>query len=59
MENTVTMSTVIESITSLFTGAISWLTTVVTTVMNNPLLLAFVLVAFLGIGISIFKRLTR
>lgn len=56
---TFSMADVITNITSLVTGMIDWMTSIVTAVVQNPLLLAFVLVAFIGIGVSVFKRLTR
>lgn len=54
-----TMEQVITNITSLVTAMIQWMTSIVTAITSNPLLLAFVLVAFIGIGITAFKRLAR
>lgn len=50
------MADIITAITSLVTGAASWLTSIVTTVTAAPLLLFFVLSGFVGIGIGLLMR---
>lgn len=54
---TITMTSIISSITEIFTGGISWLGTVSDTVSSNPLLLFGVLIGFIGVGVGLFKRL--
>lgn len=53
------MAGIISSIGSLVTGAISWVTSFVgaLTAEGNELLLAFVLVGFVGLGVGLIKRL--
>lgn len=41
------------------TWANSWLGTLCTTVINNPILLVFVVLGIVGIAVGFFKRLTR
>lgn len=55
------MANIISSIGSLVTGAISWVTSFVgaLTAEGNELLLIFVLVAFVGLGVGLIKRLIR
>ena len=55
------MAGIISSIGSLVTGAISWVTAFVGALSaeGNELLLAFVLVAFVGLGVGLIKRLIR
>lgn len=53
----VTMANVIAAIGQIFTAAMSWASTVASTIAGNPLLLIFVLVPLVGLGIGIFRRL--
>lgn len=50
------MADIITAITSLVTGSVSWLTSIVTYVTSAPLLLFFVLSSFVGIGIGLLMR---
>lgn len=52
-----TMATLLETITSIFTAAIGWVGTVASTVAGQPLLLLGVVVGFVGLGIGLFHRL--
>lgn len=52
-----TMATLLETITTIFTSCISWVGTVATTVASQPLLLLGVVVGFVGLGIGLFQRL--
>ena len=52
-----TMATLIESITSVFTAAIGWVGTVADTVAGEPLLLLGVVIGFIGLGVGLFRRL--
>ena len=55
---TVTISTLIESITTVFTAAIGWVATVASTIAGQPiLLLACVGIPLCGLGVGMFKRL--
>lgn len=50
------MADIITAISSLVTGSVSWLGSIVTTVTATPLLLFFVLAGFVGIGIGLLMR---
>lgn len=54
------MATIISSITSFVTGAISWTTSYLTLITGNDVLLLFCIVLpLVGLGIGIIKRLVR
>lgn len=53
----VTISTILTSIGSIFTSAMSWAGTVGSTIAGTPLLLLFVVVPLVGLGVGLFKRL--
>lgn len=53
------MSSVLGNVTSFVTSAISWVTSYVTLITDTPLLLMFVIVAFVGLGVGLIKRLIR
>lgn len=58
MESTVTISTLIGSVTTVFTAAIGWVGTVASTIAGQPiLLLACVGIPLCGLGVGMFKRL--
>lgn len=52
-----TMEQVISSISSVFTAAMGWASTVGNTISGTPLLLFGVVLGFIGIGIGLFKRM--
>lgn len=53
------MSGVLGNVTSFVTSAISWVTSYVALITDTPLLLMFVIVAFVGLGVGLIKRLIR
>ena len=53
------MDAIITAITSIVSGGATWVSTSISTVTSTPLLLFFVLSGFVGVGIGLFKRLTR
>lgn len=56
--DTVTVSTLLTSIGSVFTAAIGWVGTVASTIADEPiLLLACVGIPLCGLGVGLFKRL--
>ena len=57
MEGGVTMATVIEAITSVFTAGLGWVGQVASTVASEPVVLIGVVVGFVGVGIGLFGRL--
>lgn len=57
---TVTMSSLLTSIGSVFTQVISWAGSVGSTITNSPLLLlACVGIPLCGVGVGMFTRLIR
>lgn len=59
MNETPTLATVIDAVTDIVEGSATWVQSAVSTVTTTPLLLFFVLSGFVGVGIGLFKRLTR
>lgn len=53
------MSALLSNVTAFVTEAIKWIGQFVTVITSNPLLLAFVIVAFVGLGVGLIKRLIR
>lgn len=54
------MATIISSITSLVTGAISWTTSYLTLITGNDVLVLFcIALPLVGLGIGVIRRLVR
>lgn len=53
------ISSILDSVTLLVTEAIKWVGSFVGAITSNPLLLMFVIVAFVGLGVGLIKRLVR
>lgn len=58
-ETTVTIATIVGNVTTLVTETIKWVGSFVGAITSNPLLLMFVIVAFVGLGVGLIKRLVR
>lgn len=56
---TVTIATIVSNVTTLVTEAIKWVGSFVGAITSNPLLLMFVIIAFVGLGVGLIKRLVR
>lgn len=54
---TVTVATILASVGELFTSAMTWAGSVLTTIVGNPLLLIFATLSLVGLGIGIVRRL--
>lgn len=54
-----TLATVLESMTTIFTSMMSWVGTVMSTIAANPILLIFVVGTFALVAIGIVGRLLR
>ena len=61
MEETtaMTITSLISTITEIFTAAIGWVGTVAETVGDQPLLLFGFVLGFIGVGVGLFRRLTN
>lgn len=53
------MAEILGQVTSFVTAAIGWIGSFVTCITDTPLLLMFVIVAFVGLGVGLIKRLIR
>lgn len=51
------MATILSAITSVVTSAVSWIGSFIGVVTANPLVMLFVIVAFVGLGIGLLSRL--
>lgn len=56
---TVTIATIVGNVTTFVTEAIKWVGSFVGAITSNPLILMFVIVAFVGLGVGLIKRLVR
>lgn len=57
MEGSLTMATLLESMTTIFTSMMSWVGTVLNTIAGNPILLVFAVGSFALVAIGIVRRL--
>ena len=53
------METLMTSVGTIVTQSISWIGDYVGVITEQPLLLAFVVVSFVGLGVGLIKRLIR
>lgn len=51
------MATILSAISSVVTSAVTWVGSFVGAVTSNPLVMLFVIVAFVGLGIGLLSRL--
>lgn len=54
---TATMATVISTVGEVFEGVLGWAGTIGSTIVSSPLLLFGVTLGFVGVGVTMFKRL--
>lgn len=54
-----TMETILSTVTSIVTAAVGWVGSFVTLITENPILLVFCLLPFVGLGIGLLSRLFR
>lgn len=54
-----TIASLLGNVTSLVTSAVEWVGSYVDAITSNPLILMFVIVAFVGLGVGLIKRLVR
>ena len=57
LHEAMTISTLMETIGTMFTTAIAWVADVAEAVSSHPILLLGVLLPIIGLGIGFFKRL--
>lgn len=54
-----TLANMLSTITQVFTAAVGWVGTVATTISDTPLLLVGCVLGFIGVGVSLFRRMFR
>ena len=54
-----TMAAMLTTITQVFTSAVGWVGTVANTISDTPLLLVGCVLGFIGVGVSLFRRMFR
>lgn len=54
-----TMGSLLEKITAVFSTVLDWTGTVAATIAANPMLLLCVVLGFIGTGVLLFKRFLR
>lgn len=59
MHTAVTMASILADISSVVTASIGWINSFVGAITSQPLLLLFVVVAFVGLGVGLIKRIIR
>ena len=58
-ETSVAIATILSNVSSLVTEAVKWVGSFVGAITSNPLILMFVIVAFVGLGVGLIRRLVR
>lgn len=51
------MTALLATITEVFTAAVGWAGTIGTTITDTPLLLVGVVLGFIGVGVTLFRRM--
>lgn len=59
MDEAVTVSSILTDVGSLVTAAIGWVGQFANAITGNPLLLIFVVTAFVGLGVGLISRIIR
>lgn len=59
MDEAVTVSSILTDVGSLVTAAIGWVGQFANAITGNPLLLIFVVAAFVGLGVGLISRIIR
>lgn len=54
-----TIQTIITAITSLVTAAIGWVQDFADVIVSEPIILIFVVVAFVGLAVGLIRRMMR
>lgn len=57
--STTTVSAILTDASALVTSAITWVGQFATAITSNPIILLFVIVAFVGLGVGLIRRMIR
>lgn len=55
----VTVAAIVGNVSTFVTESVKWVGSFVGAITSNPLILTFVIVAFVGLGVGLIKRLVR
>lgn len=55
----VTIATILENVSAFVTSAVGWVGDFASAITSNGLILSFVIVAFVGLGVGLLRRLIR
>lgn len=58
-ETAVAIATILSNVSAFVTESIKWVGSFAGAITSNPLLLIFVIVAFVGLGVGLIQRLVR
>lgn len=53
------MTDILTNVTSIVTSAVSWVSSYVGAITSAPLIEAFVILSFVGLGVGLIRRLMR
>lgn len=59
MDTTPTITSIMTSAGEVVTGAFGWVSTAVNAILSNPLILMCTLLPFVGLGITLVRKLIR
>lgn len=54
-----TITQITSDVTTIVTAAITWVQSFANAITANPLILMFVIIAFVGLGVGLIRRLIR
>lgn len=54
-----TLATILSAASEIVSEALTWVGDVASTITSTPLILLFVLVAFVGLGVGLIRRMIR
>ena len=57
--STGTLATILSAASEIVSEALTWVGDVAATITSTPLILLFVLVAFVGLGVGLIRRMIR
>lgn len=57
--STASVTTITSNVSSIVTAAAGWIETYVGVIMDNPLILTFVVLSIAGMGVGLIRRMIR
>lgn len=57
--STASVTTITSNVTSIVTAAAGWIETYVGVIMDNPLILTFIVLSIAGMGVGLIRRMIR